>query len=387
MSRQIPTNLKFACESFNNPKLNGIILEGSSGSRKTYSLIDFLVLATTYHDYRINIIKQTYNSFKTTLYYDFGKRLDELNIRNPFSSVQDISSYKLFNSKISFLGADNPNSFTGRCDILWGNEILDIPKAVWLQARQRCERFWIGDMNPKVSDHYVYDFEKRPDVKFLTTTFKDNPFIPINSKLEILSYDPSNPENIKNGTADEYMWKVYGCGERASLTGLIYPDVTWIDKFPEDCPRVSYGMDFGGDHPTAIVKAGVEGNNLYLEGMFYAPCLDPKTLTEVLKGKDGHSGIIGDRHIWADSANPLLISALRSKGVACLAAAKPQGSVADGISIMKQYKIHIVKNVDFKKEADNYKWREVGGIALGEPIKANDDYWDASRYVVVMEFR
>jgi phage terminase large subunit len=359
-------------------------LEGSSRSRKTYAGIDFLIDYCSHNERSvINIVRETYNSFKTTLYPDFAKRLGDFNIKNPFGYIKDISQYNLFGNQINFLGADNANRFLGAgSDLFWINEGLDVSKQIFDQLEQRCRKFWWIDYNPKCTDHYVFDLEKRPDVKFLRTTFKDNPWISAPERKKILSYEPT-PYNIKHGTADEYMWKVYGCGERASLTGLIYPNVTWIDdnEWPVDVDWTGYGMDFGHTiSPTAIVKGAAIGRNLFLKGLFYAPCDNPQTLQQILEPILGDDG-----HIWADSAERLLIDKLRSQGLIVIPAPKPAGSVNDGIDIMKSFKIHIVRDVDFKKETDNYKWREVGGITLNEPVKGHDHYLDGSRYMVVNE--
>lgn len=390
MARKIPKNLSFLCESFNRPEIKGVILQGSSGSRKTYSIIDFLVIASTYRGYRINIIKETYNSYKTTLYYDFGKRLDELQIRNPFSTVKDISSFKLFDSSINFLGADNPNSFTGRCDILWGNEILDIPKDVWQQARQRCERFWIGDMNPKTTQHYVYDFEKRKDVLFLTTTFQDNPFIPENSRLELLAYDPNNPANVEAGTADEYMWDVYGLGKRAAREGLVHPHVDWINEFPADCEKIGYGIDFGyTNSPTAIMKVGNKWidrvEHIYAQKLFYAPTPDISILIQAIDAT-----IPKDQHFTCDSAESGergWISDLRLAGYQAIPCKKFPGSIKYSIDLVNRRPLHIVKDADMRKEQENRVWKYVGGIPLNEPEAGNDHGFDGIAYCLQTDFR
>jgi len=389
MSRQIPKNLRFLCENWNDKDISGVCLEGSSGSRKTFSIIDFIIYTSTFEPVRVNIVKETYNSFKTTLYGDFAKRLEELQIKNPFSYVKDISTWNFCGSKINFLGADSPDKFTGRCDILWGNELLDIPKEVWRQARQRCERFWIGDWNPKTTDHYVFDFEKRTDVKFLRTTFRDNPFIPEISRNEILAYEPT-PQNIEHGTADEYMWKVYGLGERAARSGLVHPNVTWVNDFPTDCEKIGYGCDFGWTNsPTAIVRAGNKGNDLFVELLYYKPTPRAAELIEAVK-----LFVPEDGHITCDSSDSnaknegvSYIMEMRRAGINALPARKFPGSVKVGIELINKHNLFYVRNVDLRKEQENRVWRYVGGIPLNEPEKGNDHAHDALAYCLQTDFR
>jgi phage terminase large subunit len=368
--------------------LNGYnaALEGSGRAGKTWSVIDFIVIYCSDHkgqNKTINIIRETYNSFKTTLYLDFARRLPMWNIASKFGLIKDIASFNLFGNTINFMGADDPNKFLGAgCDIFWCNEFLDIPKMIFDQSEQRCREMWIGDWNPKTSDHWVFDLEKRPDVKFIRTTFRDNPGISRAELKKVLSYDPANPENVSNGTADEYMWKVYGMGERASLTGLVYNNVTFIDEIPADCSDIAYGLDFGHTNSaTALVRVGRKGNNIYTKLLFYEPCDDVNVLSQVL------TRYVGNGHVWADSAEDLLISKLRTMGHVVLPAYKPAGSVMDGITICKSYKLHAVRDVNLKKEYDNYKWREVGGVVLNEPVKGYDHAMDAKRYAITMQWR
>ena len=385
-ARKINKNLLHLRSSYMSGA-RGVVLEGGSRSGKTYSSVDFLImLATRYSNgarQQMFIIKETYNSFKTTLFEDFRKRLPEFGIKSKFDSVEEIHSVDIYDLRIHFLGADKPSVAHGAgSDFLWLNEPLPISKYIFDQYEQRCRKFWWMDLNPSISDHWIFNLEKREEVKFLRTTMLDNPFIPAWQKKKILSYNPNDPENVRRGTADDYMWAVYGEGKRASPQGLVYPNVTWIQDFPEGIEDIIYGMDFGyTNSPTAIVKIGRSGQNLFLKLLCYEPFEDPQRLSDVIKH------VVGDGRIWADSADPQMISNLRRRGCSVFPVVKKEDSVRFGISKMKEYKIHIVNDADFRKEAENYKWMEIHGIRVNEPVKAYDHAWDAARYGVMMEFR
>lgn len=111
--------------------------------------------------------------------------------------------------------------------------------------------------------------EGAPETIFTHTTYKDNPFCPAGVRRTIEGYEPT-PENIAAGTADEWRWKVYGLGVRAAQEGLIFPDIDWIDEFPEDIERVVLGLDFGFTaDPTACVRVGFRNpNHLYLQELY-----------------------------------------------------------------------------------------------------------------------
>lgn len=385
MARLINKNFAALCNS-HAAGLRGVILEGGSRSGKTYSTIHFLIklCAEAAEPLTINIIKETYNSFKTTIYDDFNAILPKIGQPSPFMVARDVPSFRLLGSKINFLGADQPSKFHGAgCDYFWINEGLDVQQAIFDQLEMRCRAMWIVDYNPKVSDHWVYNrLEKRQDVRFVHSTALDNPFIGKWERVKILGYEPT-PANIEAGTADDYMWKVYGQGLRASMQGLVYPNVTWIDEFPANIERITYGMDFGyTNSPTAIVKVGKEGQELYVQKLFYAPTDNAAGLAEAIRQLN-----IGDGHLWADSADPGMISDLRLKGIKLFAVNKFPGSIKYGIDLLKQHHLHAVRDADLGREFNNYKWREIGGVRLNEPIDDFNHALDAARYAALSEFR
>ena len=92
MSRIISPNLLHLTKSLREG-YSGAILEGSSRSTKTWASVDFVALiAGLEKTATIKIIKETYNSFKTTLYEDFNRRFPMLGLRSPFQNRQDVST-------------------------------------------------------------------------------------------------------------------------------------------------------------------------------------------------------------------------------------------------------------------------------------------------------
>jgi phage terminase large subunit len=259
---------------------------------------------------------------------------------------------------------------------------MEMESAPFKQLNQRTNELVILDYNPSFSSHWIYDdIIPRKDCHFIKTTQLDNPFLPDGQRNEILAYEPTE-ENIKNGTADKYLWEVYGLGLRSNRTGLIFRDVTYIDKFPEEIERIGVGQDFGYvNDPSATVKAGVIGNNLYLELLIYEPTKNASILSPLLKA------VVDDDQIIFADVDPVMISDLVRMRHRVFAAKKPKGSVKYGIGLINSYKIHIVKNRDFQREQENYTWRVVNGITLDEPVDKFNHAWDAARYAVMMNFR
>lgn len=409
-NRVINPNLKFLHKSLKEGK-TGAILEGSSRSGKTWSSVDFIVYlcSTIETGATINIIKETYNSFKTTLYEDFNRRLPMYGIKSPFSDKQEVAQFKLFGNQINLLGADKESKFHGAgCDYFYVNEALDVSNAIFDQAEQRCRKFWWMDYNPKATEHWIFNKVcNRAGVSFLKTTFLDNPFVSANEKRKILSYEPTHPEdrhlpvdkrrphpiNIAQGTADDYMWNVYGLGLRSAPEGLIFPNVEWIDKFPENLEKIYYGSDIGQtESPSTVAKVGIDKlatvaspGNMYIECLAHEPTPSTNDYIRLL-----NTCVQKNTVVWADSAEPGYISAARQAGMQVLGVNKFPGSIMYGIGIMKNYKIHLVKNQHYQaflKEQTNYKKREVNGIKLDEPIDDHNHIWDGARYAVMSNIR
>src|SRR5690606_18368856 len=53
------------------------------------------------------------------------------------------------------------------------------------------------------------------------------------------------------------------------------------------------------------------------------------------------------------------------------------------IGSMKKKKIHVVKNHLWKyvkKERENYRFKEINGIIINQPIDKHNHFWDMARY-------
>ena len=91
--------------------------------------------------------------------------------------------------------------------------------------------------------------------------------------------------------------------------------------------------------------------------------------------------------IYADSAEPKSIAEINAEGWNIKPATKGPDSVKHGISVMKKYRLNITADsVEWKKEQQNYKWKEKDGISLNEPVDSWNHCCDACRYAAVMKW-
>ncbi|HTJ53736.1 MAG TPA: phage terminase large subunit [Cyclobacteriaceae bacterium] len=374
--------------------------EGGSRSSKTWDAIHLIIwLCDHNRDKTLDIyfFRDTLVNCKEYLLKDFQNCLLEIGIwdQKCYTDNQGKPNYNLFGQLIKFRGLDDNakeiKEATGS-DIIFFNEILsgydqDRVKN-WIM---RCEKLIIADWNPKYTDHWFFNYEKRDDTIFTHSTYKNNRHLPKSIVKEIESYNPDIPENVANGTADKYRWAVYGQGKRANREGLVFPIVKFVNKFPDDVEKVAYGLDFGTAHPTVIVKAGLKMNNpkpdLYLKKLFYSPCENSSSVIEAVKS------IKIESHIWCDTnmdnTNTGIgwVSDMRRAGIRAFLTKKFPGSREYWITTLKKFNIHIVQDLDFKREQENFSYRVVDGIQLSETIDKYDDCWSASGYAVVGDFR
>ena len=331
--------------------------EGGSRSSKTWDTFHFIVaLCEKNRDISLDIyiLRDTLVNCRDFTLKDFQDCLKVIGIYDPKCMVGSPKPvYKLFGHNIKFRGMDEGEGYPS--DVIFFNEILDGMKEDSVKSLvMRCRKLVIADWNPKYTTHWFFEWEKREDTVFLKSTYKNNRHLQLAIIKEIESYNPSIEENIINGTADKYRWKVYGEGERANREGLVFPDVNWIDDFPIDIEEIAYGIDFGETAQTAIVKCGVRRlpnkSELYLQKLFYHPTENSDMLYDVLKSLD----MLHLENAYCDNNQPGWVSDLRMKDVLLFPTKKFDGSREYWVSSIKRFNINIVKDIDFRKEQENF---------------------------------
>lgn len=285
-------------------------------------------------------------------------------------------------SYIEFFSADDSLKVRGPGrDILFVNELNLIDFETFIQMLLRTRVCAMGDYNPADEFSWIYDEllaeevykdgditwyrrkgktkDDKPDVAFIQSTYKDNPFLPKEQVSEI--------ENLKN--VDENLWRIYGDGERGHSEGIIYTHWKIAGQIPGG--EVSYGLDFGYNHPCSLVKTTEYDKDLYSEEIIYQSHLTTPELIGLIK-----EFVPKNASVYCDTANPDKIEELKRAGIKALPADK---NVKDGILFIKSRKWY-VKGVNLIKELKSYKFKEVNGRLTEEPLKIKDDACDAARY-------
>ena len=276
-------------------------------------------------------------------------------------------------SYIEFFSLDNPGKARGPGrDLLFINEANLIGFEIFNQLLWRTRQKVFIDYNPADEYHWIYDkVLTRDDCKFIQSTYLDNPFLPPEQVAEI--------ERIKE--LDENYWRVYGLGERGQSSETIY--TSWTVKNWRDVSIIDwcYGLDFGYNVPTALVKVGFPDNGLIFKEVIYQSSLTNADLIAMLRDVIPQSER-RIKKIYADAAEPQRIEEIRRAGFVIEAALK---DVAKGIDYVKAQPLFITQDsINILKEIKSYKYKKDKGTGqvLDDPVKLNDHALDAARYAV-----
>lgn len=343
--------------------------EGSTRSSKTFSIAQLLSLYIP-HKYKksITIVSPSLPHLKRGARRDFINCLQAAGIYNDkqFNKTDNIYTYPKTGSYVEFFGVEDSDKVHGPSrDILYLNEANLIAEETYRQLAIRTNETILMDYNPADEFSYVYKIADAPGNKVIHSTYKNN-------LGNLTPAIVAEIESLKD--ADENLWRVYGLGLRGTSSETIYTHWQTIDSMP-GCDYFFYGLDFGYNHPSALVKIGILDRKIYVEEVFYETKLTTNDLSDVIK----IYGITKTSEIFCDAAEPKTIEEIRRMGLNAKPAIK---SVYDGIQLVKSYPLYITKNsTNLIKEIKSYKWKkDKEGNALDEPIKFMDHALDAMRY-------
>lgn len=367
--QKIKTNVVYEHLIDNDKKI--VVEQGGTRSGKTYNIILWIIFqyCTTNQNKIITICRKTFPSLRATVLRDFIGILQANNIYSEKFHNKSNSEYHLFGNLVEFISLDQPQKIRGRKrDMLFINEANELYFEDWQQLLFRTQEKIILDFNPSDEYHWIYDkVLPREDCAFFKTTYLDNPFVEDSIIQEI--------ERLRD-TDDEY-WQVYGLGERAASRSTIFK-YTEVNQVPIDAGLIAYGMDFGyTNDPTTFVAVYTQGHNLYVKEHLYRTQMTTQDINLFLRGEN-----LLPNPIYADSAEPRLISELRRMGHNILPSIKGRDSVNAGIDLLKRYKIHILaSSTNAISEFRNYKWKEdKAGMLINTPEDKHNHIIDPCRY-------
>ena len=344
--------------------------EGGSRSSKSYSIVQLLItIACKHPQQRISIVSHSLPHIKRGAYRDFKTIMEDWNMwdDSAFSFTDFIYRFKN-GSYIELFGLEDEGKARGPGrDILFINEANLIRKTLFDQLAMRTTGKIFLYWNHADFVSWVYEVSDNPNNKRIHSTYLHNLGNLSQMQIDII-------EGYKN-LPDDFMWKVYGLGERGAAKEIIYTQWQITDELPEG-GDIFYGLDFGYVHPLALVKiCHYQGAN-YVKQLIYKSGLTPSEISREVKDH------ISDRKpVYCDAAEPKSIEELYRSGINAQAANK---EVWAGILKVKSYPLFVHKDSkDIIRELQSYKWRkDKNDNVIDEPVKENDDGLDAMRYAI-----
>lgn len=353
---------------------------GGARSGKSYAMAQLLIMkALNYPGLNIGIARKTMPALKMTarrLVLDLLKQYG-LYQTSAFNKTENY--YQLNKSRLQFFSLDDPEKIKStEFNYLWLEEATDFTYQDYLVLLTRLsapteeglKNQIFLTLNPTDINCWIAKYLlNQKDVCLIKSTYKDNKFLSKDYIETLLSLKDYNKQ----------AYKIFALGEWGSSETLIYANWQMTEQAPNSYDEIFWGLDFGFNNPTALVKIFVKDKIYFIEEKLYKTHLTNTLLIEELKT------IIPEQErsqiIYADSAEPDRIAEISAAGFNIKPALK---SVLDGIMFVKSCALNIIKvSPNLTKEIQSYSWKTtLNGQLTEDPIKYNDHALDALRYAL-----
>jgi phage terminase large subunit len=342
---------------------------GGTRSGKSFAILQYCIVQAIEHQQTITIVRKTIPSLKRTIIKDFIDILKSLQLfREDDWNVTD-RVYKLQDSVIQFISTDDAEKLRGvKSDILFIDEASEIDEESFFQLSIRTSGKIILAYNPTISPFSW--LRKMQDCERFITTYRDNPYLPKEMIKAIEDLQLTNPK----------YWKIYGQGEYAANDKGIF-EFELCDDIEADF--LCFGFDAGySNDPCALVAIYKNSDTLFLEELIYEKGMVTNDIINRLR----HLDIDKMQTIWCDSSEPRLIEELYRSGFNTKPVVKGKDSINFGISVMKNYKIKILKSSqNLINEMYAYQYEtDKHGYVTDRPEGGLDHAIDAARYGCMM---
>lgn len=407
-------------EAYHDPKIRYIVNSGGSRSSKTYSILQiFCILLLTEYNFKISCYRNKRVDSIDTMGKDFENILRSVpGLKNKFIHHKKEATYtcKKTDSVIAFAGTELVHKALGQQnDVIFLNEISEFSEDVFRQLNQRNRYKVFLDFNPSTLS-FIEKYKKNPSARFIHSSYKDNPFLtegivntlrgynPYEEGSVVLSEDliplyngeplsdtnipPPNTLNIKNGTADKFMFFVYCLGIGSEKPDRVFRNWSRCsDDYFDSLEFESYfGLDFGIKSPSALVEVKYDGDRtFYVKQRMYKPSVEMgMPIYEYLKTRLTPP-ITPDNIVVCDSAKMSMVEDLKYGDITAVSALKGQGSKSRMISQVQSF--NIVYTINSKKlEEEYYEYsfkKDRYGIVTDKIEERNNDHlMDAIQYVI-----
>ena len=356
-----------------------VVFQGGTGSAKTYTILIYIIqkCLTDWENKTIDILRRTFPSLRISVMKDFFDIIIKAGIYSVNNHNKTENSYKIGSNLVRFYSSDEEQKVRGpRRNVTYFNEVLEFKRMDIIQVMLRTSDLTLMDYNPAEEFHWLYDdILPRDDVLFHKSNYLDNPFLTKRVVDEI--------KRLKG--IDVNLWRIYGLGERGVTQATIYSNWDYTDEvFEKFEGQVFYGMDFGFNNPTALLRVKYHKTGIFAEQLLYKNNLTSDLIVLELNKLVDQKKLDKTSTIYADNARPEIIEDMRRAGFNVYAALKEKDSVLRGINFIKKHKVFLPKeSVELIKEFRTYKWKvDKDDRIIDVPVDLNDHLLDAFRYAL-----
>lgn len=362
---------------------------GGAGSGKSKYVAQRIIYRTINQTGRNTIVYRKIGKLnRGSTFPEVKKVINEWGLQELFKINETDLRIKCVNgNEIRFSGIDDPEKVksvtfeNGELTDIWVEEASEIQQEDFTQLNLRLRgkgkipKQLTLTFNPVSHLSWLkgYFFDRVPEnTTILKTTYKDNRFLDEVYRQEL--------ENL--AATDPVYYRIYALGEWGVLGNLILSNwkVEYIPKDWSYYDAVSVGVDFGFNHPSAVLVIGYKDGKIHVLDEIYERELTNENLIEKTKA------LIAGRkvNIIADCAEPARIEEFNRKGLRTIKSIKGPSSVRDGIEYLRRHEIISHPDcVNTIGEMQGWKYREDRmGNVLDEPVPFKDDAMAALRYGV-----
>lgn len=402
-------------------KVDTVVVTGGRNSQKSFAIGTAMCIASKDWYRSVLYTRYTMTTTEDSIIPEFKEKIDLLNCGESFEVLKDRVNTVDGKAKIVFKGIKTSSgNQTASLKSLKGFSVFVLEEAEempdfkqWdkikksIRAEKRNLNILI--LNPATKEHWIYKefFEERGvqegfngivgNILYIHSTYLDMERSHIADNLweefeeariayeetkgftedELIKLEVTKPRLVK--LARYYKHSVLG-GWLNNAEGVIFTNWRY-GEFEEFAPSV-WGQDFGfSTDPTTLVRTSIDRNRkrLYVKLYVYKPKLKTSEIYD-LNSDNARSGLI-----YADSAEPRLISELKGLGNNIKETVKGQGSVTAGIAILQDFNEIIVDrdSIELGREFNNYVWHDKKSKI---PVDAYNHAIDAIRYAVYPQY-
>ena len=363
---------------------------GGRDSAKSYSIADFLIVQSMTHvDCTILCVRELQKSISASVHTLLSQRIRQLGLSHEFNITLTSIICKRTFTRFIFDGvrhnAENLKSIPN-VKFLWIEEAASISAVSWIDLQPTILRNKgckiICTLNPKNATDIIYRsfvLNEHHDSFVQKVTYRDNPFGITDKQLEALNA-------LKTKDYALYLHVYEGELLTNSEAQVFKTPNHWIVDTFDDDPKAfkHFGLDFGfSQDPTAGIRCYIKDNTLYISHEAFKKGLEIDDTAQFL---EQNLPDLRKYTIYADSANPALISYIKRNGYRIEAVKKGAGSVEDGIAYMKSFDKIVIhprcENLIKEFTTHSYKVDERSGNISTIFVDADNHGIDAIRYAL-----